>query len=70
MTLYQEVPKTLIVYELKKRFTPEQLDTVQPELNELLYSCSTTEQLFEELTIKISHKTSTDKKVNINRYRF
>lgn len=69
MKLYQEIPKRLIANELNKRFTPEELSTIQPELNELLHSCSTAEQLFKELTIKISRKGANNQKSYIKHYR-
>jgi hypothetical protein len=69
MTLYQEVPKTLIVVELRKRYSAEELESV--ELNELLHSCYTMNQLFNKLNMMIHNKVPAPKKYEyINQERF
>lgn len=40
MSLYREIPKETILSELRKKFTPEDLETVKEEIYVLLAVCT------------------------------
>ena len=40
MSLYREIPKETILSELRKKFTPEDLEIVKDEIYVLLASCT------------------------------
>jgi hypothetical protein len=56
MTLYQQLPKDSIHTILLSRFSADQLDMVRGDLNQLLHSCCTIDELSGKLTRVLEEK--------------
>jgi hypothetical protein len=70
MTLYQEIPKESILSELRKRYSAHELDAARLEINELLHSCRTLDQLSERLYPIIRNKTAMNEYMRMNQDSF
>jgi hypothetical protein len=58
MTLYQEMPKSSIMSELRKRFTAQELEPVKVEVMNLLHECTTMDQFTDRVSEIIKRRQS------------
>ena len=56
MSLYREMPKEAILSELRKKFTPEELETVKEEIYVLLASCSNMNEFRKKVKMAIEDR--------------
>jgi hypothetical protein len=53
MSLYREMPKEAILSELRKKFTPEELEIVKDEIYVLLASCTNMDDFRKKVAVAI-----------------